>query len=106
MRDVEHKGLAREPNDANAHASGAFEIQLAWSDRLLVVAANESALAVLVAAGFPVEPGCGTGGCGMCMTAYVAGDVIHKDACLSPSERARYFCPCVSRARGRLVVPG
>jgi hypothetical protein len=45
----------------------------------------------------PVEPGCQTGGCGMCVTAYVEGDIIHKDTCLSVSDRERYFCPCVSR---------
>ena len=51
-----------------------------------------------------VEPGCQTGGCGMCVTAYVEGDIIHKDGCLSVFDRERYFCPCVSRARTRIVL--
>jgi hypothetical protein len=44
------------------------------------------------------------GGCGLCAIAYVEGDVIHKDTCLNAEERARYFCPCVSRAAGRVVL--
>jgi hypothetical protein len=52
----------------------------------------------------PVEPGCQTGGCGSCVLAYVEGDLIHKDTCLSATDRARYFCPCVSRARSRIVL--
>lgn len=86
-------------------SSQAFEIWLVWSDRRLPVAAGDSALNVLVSAGVPIEPGCMTGGCGECATEYVEGDVIHKDACLSLEERKRRFCPCVSRARGTLVLP-
>lgn len=83
---------------------GAFEIYLAWSDKRLRVQPGTTALAVLLAAGVPVETGCQTGGCGSCVLAYVEGDVIHKDTCLSPSDRCRYFCPCVSRAETRLVL--
>lgn len=85
-------------------AAGSFEIVLAWSDRTLVVGPGDSALAVLVAAGVPVEPGCQTGGCGACATRYVEGDVIHKDTCLAADERATTFCPCVSRALTRIVL--
>ncbi|MDX2205897.1 MAG: 2Fe-2S iron-sulfur cluster binding domain-containing protein [Hyphomicrobiaceae bacterium] len=88
----------------SAPGSGPFEIYLAWSDVTLTVGAGESALQVLVAAGLPIEPGCQTGGCGTCVTDYVEGDVIHKDACLSESDRRHSFCPCVSRARTRIVL--
>ncbi|MGD9828872.1 MAG: 2Fe-2S iron-sulfur cluster-binding protein [Hyphomicrobiaceae bacterium] len=84
--------------------AGSFEIFLAWSETTLVVAPHQTALEVLIAAGLPVEPGCQTGGCGMCATEYVEGDVIHKDGCLTAADRVRYFCPCVSRARGRIVL--
>jgi ferredoxin len=82
----------------------AFDIYLAWSDRNVRVPAASSALAALIAAGVPVEPGCMTGGCGCCALAYVEGDVIHKDTCLSVADRARCFCPCVSRALTRIVI--
>jgi ferredoxin len=81
-----------------------IEILLAWSERTLLVSAGESALEVMVAAGLSVEPGCQTGGCGMCATEYVEGDIIHKDACLTATDRDHYFCPCVSRARTRVVL--
>lgn len=81
-----------------------FEIYLAWSDTILSVAPGETALQVLLAAGVPIEPGCQTGGCGSCATDYVEGDVIHKDVCLTPEDRARRFCPCVSRAASRIVL--
>lgn len=91
-------------SDAPRPADGAFEIYLAWSERTLVVEAHQTTLAVLLEAGVPIEPGCQTGGCGMCATPYVEGDVIHKDGCLTGSDRERFFCPCVSRARSRLVL--
>lgn len=84
--------------------TGAFEIYLAWSEISLTVGPAETALDVLIAAGIPVERGCGTGGCGMCAIPYVEGDLAHKDACLSPAERQTHFCPCVSRAASRIVI--
>lgn len=82
-----------------------FEIWLVWSDRRITVPAEQSALAALQAAGFPIEPGCGNGSCGECATEYVEGDVVHKDSCLSLDDRTHLFSPCVSRARGTLVLP-
>jgi vanillate O-demethylase ferredoxin subunit len=81
-----------------------FEIYLAWSDCTLKVEANQTALQVLLEAGVSISPGCLTGGCGECATAYVEGDMIHKDTCLNAADRQRLFCPCVSRARTRIVI--
>lgn len=83
---------------------GAFEIYLAWSNQSLRVEPGTTALAALHAAGVPVETGCQTGGCGLCVLPYVEGDLIHKDACLSAADRTHYFCPCVSRAESRIVL--
>lgn len=95
-------------NDANGRDSRddreTFEIILAWSETVLTVHLGQSVLDVLANAGVDVEPGCGTGGCGTCAMPYVEGDLVHKDACLSPVDRERYFCPCVSRARTRIVL--
>ncbi|MGI9521157.1 MAG: 2Fe-2S iron-sulfur cluster-binding protein [Hyphomicrobiaceae bacterium] len=82
-----------------------FEIWLVWSDVRLPVGEHQTALAVLEQAGVPIEPGCMTGGCGECATEYVEGDVDHKDTCLNADDRKHQFCPCVSRARGTLVLP-
>lgn len=86
-------------------AGATFEIYLAWSDRTLTVPAGKSALQALLAAGIPIAPGCLTGACGECVTAYVEGDVLHKDSCLNEEDRAHTFCPCVSRAQTRIVLP-
>jgi hypothetical protein len=66
------------------------------SDRRLRVGRDATALAVLLAAGVPIEPGCQTGGCGSGVLAFVEGNLIHKDTFLSVADRARHFCPCVS----------
>lgn len=89
---------------AHSTSLAAFEIYLVWSERTLTVGSDQTALKVLLDAGVPIEPGCQTGGCGMCMTAFIEGDIIHKDACLSQIDRQRYFCPCVSRAKSRIVI--
>jgi len=65
-----------------------FDIYLAWLDQNVRVQAGITALAALLAAGVPIEPGCQTGGCGACTLAYVEGDLIHKDTFyLSPIAR-------------------
>lgn len=89
----------------HSRAYGTFAIVLAWSDITLTVGPEQTAMQVLLDAGVPIEPGCGTGGCGLCKTAYVERNVVHKDACLSQADRAHHFCPCVSRAETRVVLP-
>ncbi len=83
----------------------AFDIWLVWSDRHLHVPEGKSALEVLQQAGVPIDVGCTHGECGTCATEYVEGDVIHNDTCLSAADREHEFCPCISRARGKLVLP-
>ena len=95
--------------DASRAAPGmmfgeAFEIYLVWSETTLIVQPGETALQVLLAAGVPVTPGCQTGGCGECATQFIEGDLIHKDSCLNAEDRKTMFCPCVSRAKTRIVL--
>jgi vanillate O-demethylase ferredoxin subunit len=92
------------PEVATDGARETFKIFLVWAERTLVVGPNETALQIMVAAGIPIEPGCQTGGCGVCATEYIEGDVIHTDACLTAADREHCFCPCVSRARTRVVI--
>ena len=88
----------------NTIAPKAFEIYLVWADTTLTVAAHESALDVLLAAGVAVQPSCRSGYCGECAMAYVEGDLVHKDSCLNSGDRDHVFCPCVSRAHTKIVV--
>lgn len=99
------QSLEMVPPKSSPRLGEPFRIWLVWSDRWLDVGEHETALAVLLAAGVPVEPGCLTGGCGECATQYVEGAIEHKDACLNEAERATTFCPCVSRAKGVLALP-
>lgn len=48
--------------------SDPFEILLAWSDTRIRIASDQTALAALVEAGVPIEPGRITVGCGTCAT--------------------------------------
>lgn len=95
-------GPAHKPAWPSQNA--AFDIYLAWSEVTITVGPSVTALAALLEAGVPVSPGCQTGACGECAMAFVEGDVIHKDSCLNADDRARMFCPCVSRARTRIVL--
>lgn len=89
---------------SSGHDGSTFEIYLAWTDRTLAVGPDQTALQVLLGAGIAITPGCQTGGCGECAIPYIEGDLIHKDSCLTTIDRQKYFCPCVSRARTRLVI--
>ena len=83
-------------------AADPFEIYLAWSNMTFTVLPGQTALQALIEAGVAVELGCQTGGCGMCVTAYVEGDIIHKVAAsASPTESATSAPAC--RAQGRAL---
>lgn len=83
-----------------------FELSLAKSDRKVLVAAGETALAAIEQAGVVISSGCRAGSCGACTTRLLAGNPEHRDSVLTPEERAAgAFTPCVSRAKsGGLVL--
>lgn len=84
-----------------------FVVELARSKRVLAVPADKSITDVLFENGVKVETSCEAGICGACRTAVLEGTPDHKDAFLSPTDKARNDCvmPCVSRCRGpRLVL--
>ncbi len=59
---------------------------------------------VLDEAGVFIERSCESGLCGTCMTRYLAGEVDHRDCILGDDEREQFITPCVSRAKGGLLV--
>jgi len=86
---------------------GAFDVQLASSGALIRVAADQSVVAALAAAGVQVPVSCEQGVCGTCMTRVLDGTPEHRDLFLTDDERARGDCftPCCSRALSpRLVL--
>lgn len=88
-------------------AMSAFEVQLASSGRVIAVAADQSVVQALAAAGVVVPTSCEQGVCGTCLTRVLAGECEHKDLYLTPEEQAAQdqFLPCCSRAKTpRLVL--
>ncbi len=82
-----------------------FYLYLAYSDKTLIVDSQQTVLQVLIDADVDIEPGCMLGSCGMCAADFVEGDLIHKDVCLNELDRMTMFCPCVSRAGTRIILP-
>jgi ferredoxin-NADP reductase len=84
-----------------------FEVELALTGTTVVVPPGRSVLDVAEEAGALVVASCREGTCGTCETPVLEGSVEHRDAVLTPEERAddRVMMICVSRARGpRLVI--
>jgi vanillate O-demethylase ferredoxin subunit len=66
---------------------------------LITVAAGESLLDCLLAAGIAVPHSCRRGLCGQCVVTVRAGDVDHRDSILSPADHAAgRMTACCSRA--------
>ena len=78
-----------------------FKLNLARSNRMIEVAADESALDAILDAGIALPFSCKTGECKSCQVKVLEGEVEHRDEALSEEERddQRLMCPCVSRAK-------
>jgi ferredoxin len=72
------------------------------------VAAHQTLLQALQAAGHDVPCDCGEGLCGTCEVAIVSGHADHRDQVLSKAERAAQtrMMACCSRAVGDKIVLG
>lgn len=90
---------------ASASDSG-FEVELRQSGRVLRVPAGQTILDVMLAEGLDPLYDCKRGECGVCTTHVIAGQVDHRDYCLSEGERQAgdVMQICVSRARGQRLV--
>ncbi|MEV2221806.1 PDR/VanB family oxidoreductase [Nocardia vinacea] len=86
---------------ASDSVNAAFEVELARLRRILPIAADESILSALLAAGVDVPYYCTEGICGTCETRVLAGDVDHRDSILTPQEQATgaTMMICVSRSQ-------
>jgi vanillate monooxygenase ferredoxin subunit len=119
MEAVLAEGRAQGWNEARLHreyfaavptgnaGDGGFELEIASSGRVIPVAADQTALAALLAAGLDIPMSCEQGVCGTCLTGVKSGVPDHRDQYLTPEERAanNQFMPCCSRASSpRLVL--
>jgi tetrachlorobenzoquinone reductase len=76
------------------------------SNKIVEVAADQTILAALLAAGIDVPKSCEQGICGTCELGVLNGEVDHRDSILSPAERQANstMMVCVSRAKGGTLV--
>jgi vanillate O-demethylase ferredoxin subunit len=84
-----------------------FEVQLASSGRVVVIAKDQTVVQALTAAGVDVMISCEQGVCGTCLTRVLEGVPDHRDSYLTPEEQAAndQFTPCCSRSKTpRLVL--
>jgi len=87
--------------------AGEFTVELRKSEFTLAVPADKSILEALVEAGIAAPSQCKEGVCGTCVIPVLAGEIIHRDACLyeeEHDENSAIAC-CVSRGHpGSTIV--
>lgn len=83
-----------------------FDVRLARSGRRLTVRPNQTLAEALADAGVPIATSCEEGVCGTCLTHVLEGEPDHRDAYLTPDERAAndLILACCSRSRSPLLV--
>jgi tetrachlorobenzoquinone reductase len=93
---------ASEPQDGVA----GFTVHLARKKLDIEVAAGDTILNTLIAAGIDVAYSCEEGVCGACETKVLEGTPLHRDAVRSPEEhqQRRTFMICCSLSRERRLV--
>lgn len=83
-----------------------FQVKLASSGRIVVIAKDKSVTDALREAGVEIPTSCEQGVCGTCLTRVLEGEPDHKDLYLSPDEQAAndQFTPCCSRSKSPMLV--
>ncbi|MEM8785164.1 MAG: fatty acid desaturase [Pseudomonadota bacterium] len=89
-------------------ANGPFTVELARTGKSFDVPADKAIIDMLPDLGVTVQTSCMQGVCGTCITPVVDGEIDHRDASLTESERASgtLMCVCVSRGKsgGKVVL--
>jgi tetrachlorobenzoquinone reductase len=91
----------------DADRSGGFVVDLARSNRSLLVKEGQSILECLLEAGLDIPSSCRDGVCGTCETVVLGGIPDHRDAYLSPEEQQAgdRIMVCCSGCKGdRLIL--
>ena len=106
-------GRGRDPVNSNirmratsAATEGGFLVQLARSGRTVAVPAGSTILEALQNAGLNPLCSCQQGICGTCETRVLGGEPDHRDAVLTPEERAsnRTMMICCSGSKSSTLV--
>jgi ferredoxin-NADP reductase len=101
---IEHFSAVAMTEDEAAWDARPFKVKIASTGQIFDVPAGRSIVEVLRAAGVPVETSCEDGFCGTCLTRYVDGDPVHRDAVLGESERKNFVMICRARSRSPMLV--
>ena len=83
------------------------EVELRLSEMTIRVQPGTTILDALIEAGAFVSYECKRGECGTCQTPVLEGDPVHRDVCLSDTQRKeeKLMCPCISwSSTPRLVL--
>jgi len=85
---------------------GSFYIELAKSNRRVLVPHDKTVAEALAEAGVEVAVSCEQGICGTCLTRVISGEPDHRDLVLTEEERALndQFTPCCSRSNSPVLV--
>jgi phthalate 4,5-dioxygenase reductase component len=81
-----------------------FIVRLAQSGRSVEVAAGQSILEAIRAAGVEAPSSCESGTCGTCKTVLLDGEPDHRDLVLAERERDNHIMICVSRAKSPSIT--
>jgi ferredoxin-NADP reductase len=83
-----------------------FEVELKSTGQVVTVAAGQTIIQALAAAGLDVLYDCQRGDCGICQCGVIAGVPDHRDVILSDDEKAsnKVMQICVSRAKSERLV--
>ncbi|MGC2777440.1 MAG: PDR/VanB family oxidoreductase [Bradyrhizobium sp.] len=83
-----------------------FEVELKSTGQVVRVAAGQTIIQALEAAGLDVLYDCQRGDCGICQCGVIAGVPDHRDVILSDDEKAsnKVMQICVSRAKSERLV--
>lgn len=100
----EHFSAVAMSEDDAAWDARPFKVQIKSTGQVFDVPAGRSIVEVLRAAGIPVETSCEDGFCGTCLTRYVEGEPVHRDAVLGESERKSFVMICRARSRSPMLV--
>ncbi len=89
-----------------ALGDGAFSVKLASSGQVIAVAADQTLVAALQAAGVDIPVSCEAGVCGTCLVGVIEGEPDHRDLYLTAAEKAAndQMLPCCSRAKSAQLV--
>jgi vanillate O-demethylase ferredoxin subunit len=83
-----------------------FDVKVASTGQVIPVAADQTVVKALAAAGVEVLTSCEQGVCGTCITRVLEGECDHRDMYFTDEEKAKndQFTPCCSRAKSAILV--